>query len=140
MTRCNKCGISKIASAFGYQKRKDNTFYLRAECKECRAKDRKIRYQQYTNEQKLRIREQSLKKLYGITLSQYNQMFEDQNGLCPGCKKHQIEFSKALTVDHDHETKKVRGLLCSGCNLAIGNIKENPHTLHNLADYLRKHK
>lgn len=46
---------------------------------------------------------------------------------------------KGLHVDHDHETGEVRGVLCHGCNLAIGNVNDNPDRLRALADYLEAH-
>lgn len=61
---------------------------------------------------------------FGITLETYKKLFEKQNGLCKICK--QKEKSKRymwLTVDHDHKTNKIRGLLCHLCNKALGVFK-----------------
>lgn len=57
-----------------------------------------------------------LKRKYGISLGTYNTMFKNQNGSCAICKKPQSNFKKALSVDHDHKTGEVRGLLCFYCN------------------------
>lgn len=57
-----------------------------------------------------------LTKTYGITLDQYNQMLADQNDSCALCNKHKSNFKRALHVDHNHKTGKVRGLLCFYCN------------------------
>src|ERR1700688_5078254 len=81
-------------------------------------------------------REHNLLSSYGLTLNQYNKMFESQNGLCLGCYKHQSEFTYRLFVDHCHKTGKIRGLLCSGCNRALGGVHDVPDTLRRLADYL----
>ncbi len=55
-------------------------------------------------------------KLYGISLDQYNIMLKLQNHACAICERHKSEFARSLSVDHDHKTKQVRGLLCFYCN------------------------
>ena len=135
MRRCNNCGISKKPSGFGRQTDKGNS-YLRATCKDCRTKTEKTRYQNLTSDQKLNNKNKELNRLYGISLEIYNEMIIFQKSKCLGCGKHQLELEKALCVDHNHITGKVRGLLCAGCNIAIGTVKENPETLRQLAEYL----
>jgi len=78
----------------------------------------------------------NLKYLYGITPADFDRMYVEQNGRCAICGKHQSDFKRALDVDHDHETKVIRGLLCRNCNLAIGKFKDNPVLLRKAADYL----
>jgi hypothetical protein len=75
-----------------------------------------------------------------ITLDQYNQIFTNQNGCCAICDKHQSDEPRALAVDHDHETGKVRGLLCNNCNRGIGHLKDSEETLLKAASYLAKTK
>jgi hypothetical protein len=70
-------------------------------------------------------------KRYGITSKDFETMLEKQNGACAVCKK-----KKKLCVDHDHETGKVRGLLCRACNTAIGNLGDSHEGLLNAAQYL----
>jgi len=77
-----------------------------------------------------------LEKKYGITPEQYIELFNKQEGKCIICNKHQIEFKKALGVDHDHKTGKIRGLLCNDCNLGIGYLKDNIIFLQKAIDYL----
>ena len=83
-------------------------------------------------------KEGNLKRSYGLTLIQYNELFKAQNGLCLGCFKHQSQFNHRLFVDHCHKTGKVRGLLCSSCNRALGGVHDVPETLRRLADYLER--
>lgn len=84
-----------------------------------------------------------LKKLYGITLDQYNQMLINQNFFCKMCKKPESVYSnqgnkiKDLSVDHCHKTGIVRGLLCSKCNCLIGYADESLETLQEGMDYLK---
>ena len=66
-----------------------------------------------------------LVRYYGISVADYRAMFEKQDGKCAICKRHQSELSKKLSVDHDHKTGKVRGLLCSHCNGIVLQIVEN---------------
>lgn len=78
------------------------------------------------------------KNLYGITLEDYNNMFASQNGCCKICGTHQSELSKALSVDHCHNTLKVRGLLCGLCNTSLGGFKDNIDLLTKAIEYLTK--
>ena len=77
-----------------------------------------------------------LKNVYGITLEDYNLMFEKQEGKCFGCKTSHSELKRGLLIDHNHTTGKVRGLLCDNCNKALGCVKDNISVLTNLITYL----
>jgi len=81
-----------------------------------------------------------LKALYGLTVEQYNEIFDQQRGECAICGKHQTELTKGLAVDHNHETGKVRGLLCSYCNTAIGSFKESIGTMKKAIEYIKTDK
>ena len=67
----------------------------------------------------------------------YQQLFNEQAGCCKLCGVHQTELKKALYVDHNHTTGKIRGLLCNNCNSAIGLFKENTTVLQKAIEYLR---
>ena len=77
-----------------------------------------------------------LKRRYGITLEQYEAMLESQNGKCAICKGDCLT-GRNLAVDHDHETGKVRGLLCSKCNQGLGQLN-NIELLQRAIDYLKE--
>jgi len=77
-------------------------------------------------------------KLYGITLDDYNKMFAEQEGKCSICGTHVCSTGRALAVDHDHETGKVRGLLCANCNTALGKFNDDVELLKKAIDYLRR--
>lgn len=85
---------------------------------------------------KNKTREQFYETKYGIGLTDYNYFFEKQNGCCAICGKHQMEFEKSLSIDHNHETGSVRGLLCSHCNAMLGYANDNISTLQNAIEYL----
>jgi hypothetical protein len=83
-----------------------------------------------------------LKVVYGLDLQGYDSMLVAQQGACAICKKpEKIKRSngvtKALAVDHDHLTGRIRGLLCSACNLALGSLGDNPEIFEAAAKYLR---
>lgn len=76
------------------------------------------------------------KSKYGLTKVQYLQMLDAQGGKCYICHE---EHGCGLRVDHNHTTLRVRALLCSNCNTAIGQIKEDPSRLRAAADYIEQH-
>lgn len=71
-------------------------------------------------------------KRYGITQQDYENLLLKQNGICAICK-----LSTILVVDHDHQTLRVRGLLCSPCNSALGLFKESKSVLFQAIEYLK---
>ncbi len=73
---------------------------------------------------------------YGLTVVEFDRMYQIQQGCCAICKRHQTAVGKILEVDHDHKTGKVRGLLCRSCNLTIGYVKEDTTTLQSAISYL----
>jgi hypothetical protein len=93
----------------------------------------KNRYYEYT-------REIHIKRKYGLSLEQYNQMFEDQNGKCVICDYKFGQKKGDCYVDHCHETSVVRGLLCQNCNTGLGNFKDKPERINKAAEYLLKFK
>jgi len=89
---------------------------------------------------KLKAKEYRLKKDYGITMEQYNQMLINQKECCAICNKHQNQLKKKLDIDHNHETGKIRGLLCNPCNQAIGLLKDNSELLQSAINYLKSNE
>ncbi|HEX4851715.1 MAG TPA: endonuclease VII domain-containing protein, partial [Puia sp.] len=98
---CTKCQIRQPFSEFYSHKLTSDK--LQSWCKTC---------------SRVAMRENQLRTLYGVTPEKYNELFEFQRGRCAICGKHQSELKRKLFVDHNHETGKVRGLLCFKCNTA----------------------
>ena len=73
-----------------------------------------------------------------VLIEFYNIQFEKQEGQCGICGKHQSEFSKRFDIDHNHKTNELRGLLCSNCNLGIGNLRDDAELCMKAYMYLRK--
>jgi hypothetical protein len=82
-----------------------------------------------------RVKHYDLKKMYGISLAEYEKLLADQDGGCAVCGQKDEWFN--LAVDHCHGTRKVRGLLCSQCNRGIGLFRDKPDLLERAARYLR---
>ena len=80
---------------------------------------------------------------YGISSEYYSQMLLEQNGVCKICRKHETYkhrgVPKRLSVDHCHKTSRIRGLLCSKCNINIGRFGDDPLRLRAAADYLERY-
>jgi hypothetical protein len=76
--------------------------------------------------------------MYGITLTEYNNLYNEQNGCCKICNKHQMEFKHNLSIDHCHKTNEIRGLLCVNCNHGLGKFQDNVTFLENAIKYLNK--
>ncbi len=103
----------------------------------------KTKYIYERDREPLEIRRgRSLKKLYGITSEEYNSMVDKQNGLCAICGSPEKTFdsntkqTKVLSVDHNHETGQIRGLLCNSCNRGIGLIGDSPEKLLSAIKYM----
>jgi hypothetical protein len=120
MKRCNACGETRPPERFSPR---------RSTCRDCinaraRAKGFKTPYS----------RDKWLRSEYGITLDEYEQMLEAQGGRC--ALGH--DFRTKPVVDHDHCTGGVRGLLCQGCNIALGHLRDDPARCEAAADYLEQ--
>lgn len=148
-----------------YQKeyRQKNKEYFRQKSKEYyqlnkeKLKEDKARYRE-NNKEKIKaqqieyrknnpekIRNHDLKSNHSITLEEYNKMLDEQKGVCAICFKKETDKEsskkiKSLAVDHDHKTGKIRGLLCSRCNKAIGLFRDNLETLQSAFKYLKRNK
>lgn len=77
--------------------------------------------------------------IYGISRNEYDDMFALQNGRCAICEtdKPRAANKQNFYVDHDHETGKVRGLLCFECNIGLGKFKEDTSVMTRAIEYLR---
>ncbi len=79
--------------------------------------------------------ERYLQRAYGIAGEDWARMYQAQAGKCAGCQER-FKSDRETHVDHCHETGRIRGLLCSPCNVAVGLVKDSAETLRRLAEYL----
>lgn len=127
---CKVCGIEKNISDF-YTGRKD--------CKSCKnAAARQWRKDNPENVERhlVRMRERTKERRYGITQHQFNQMLADQENMCKICG-NEFTSTKHTHIDHCHITNKVRGLLCNGCNMALGQFNDNTDIMDSAIKYLQ---
>ncbi len=82
-------------------------------------------------------RDRYLQSRYGIDEKEYERLLVLQHRVCAVCGR--AGKTRRLAVDHNHKTKKVRGLLCPKCNWGIGWFREDTRVLRAAADYLDKY-
>ena len=82
-------------------------------------------------------RDQYLRRVYNITLQQYEQMLTDQQGKCWICGWVWRVGKRRLAVDHNHSTGVVRGLLCYRCNKGLGVFQDRADALAQAVKYLQ---
>jgi len=76
-----------------------------------------------------------VQQTYGLKAGQYDELYAAQGGVCWLCRRAK-GVSKKLSVDHDHATGYVRGLLCTTCNKLLGHLRDDPDFAYRIADYL----
>lgn len=158
--RCRICKQEKLDSEFYPNSHtKDG---LRAECKECKRleyqqnkeqRSKKAKENYWKNPQIARERANKYRKAFpnkvkstklmqefGLSYEEYVSKLEAQNYSCAICDKHESNFTFKLAVDHDHESGKIRGLLCSNCNNGLGRFHDDLNKLQNAIEYLKKHQ
>lgn len=141
---CRHCGCTErtknrqCLQCYTEDSRKRNTARRIADPEKHRADARRWR-----ENNKLRMQEydraKNLGDKYGISLTTYEKMEAGQNGLCAICQRT-CKTGRRLAVDHDHNTKKVRALLCTKCNTAIGSFDHDPSLLVSAIRYLKDHQ
>ena len=132
---CRKCNKEKNLLDDFYRSRADPTkaSSYAYECKVCT----KIRARKYDHEHREHKRDLHLQRYYGISADDFNMLLEAQDHQCAICfTTNPGGKSGRFNVDHDHKTGKVRGLLCKSCNIALGEVGDNIHTLKNMIEYL----
>ncbi len=98
----------------------------------------------------LSARKSSLKRKYNITLEHYDKLLKKQNNLCAICGQIEtcidIRYNKVriLSIDHCHASEikgiiKIRGLLCSRCNLVLGRLNDSIELSEKFTEYLKEH-
>jgi hypothetical protein len=127
---CPECGvIERKLFYLDSTGRKTN-----ARCKPCHKKHVSKYWHSKSREEKQATR---VRAMYGIEPEEYLQMHKSQQGRCAICGEEPTT-KRGLHLDHCHETGKVRGLLCHGCNTGIGSFGDDPELLKKALDYLKE--
>lgn len=150
MKKCSSC--KKIKNVLKFHKDKSNIDGLSSICTKCTAMHHRKYYakhkiqvdaknETYRKEHPIKTRLQrrkaNLKRNFGMTLKDYDNMFKKQKGKCAICKSMKFDGKlKYFNIDHDHKTGKVRGLLCRGCNLGLSNFLDSVKLLRQAIKYV----
>ncbi len=139
--KCTDCTIRNWLKRFNIEKKRD---YICKECgKEYTPHEKSKTYQKYCSKQCNRkafastkhgnrsLKNVKLKARYNITLLKYEELLKEQNHKCKICGKE-----LKLFVDHNHDSGKIRGLLCNNCNAGIGWFNEDVNILKLAVIYL----
>jgi hypothetical protein len=140
---CCICGERKHFDLFyNFKNKSDNKSYR---CKSCDDKAKK-KWSDSNPERAYRsMRERNLKARFGMTLEDYEKLLREQGGKCAICEateNNTVGERKDwnFAVDHDHETGKVRGLLCNNCNRGLGLLRDSEELLRKAANYIEQFK
>jgi len=145
---CTRCGVEKHVTEFTPDR--NNLGGRQHQCRQCKTDAQRLRRQ--GNPQPPAV---ALKYLHGMSLEEYNQRLEVQNGVCDSCGNPESQLLKdgsvrPLSVDHDHNracghagkrscSQCNRGLLCAHCNHALGYARDDVKALMQLVDYLHRY-
>lgn len=134
-TSCARCAVLLTEDTYSKVTAKRKQYY----CKACVAETVRL------STDRDRQKDYDLRRNYGITVIEYQEMLEKQQGVCAICKNPPTNHK--LAVDHKHavgeknrnpreKREQVRGLLCWHCNSALGKFNDNPSHLRAAAAYL----
>lgn len=166
---CPKCGGNKELNSENFYKSKQTKSGFKCYCKDCvnkqnkeydslnkdKLKTRVLKSRNRSNESKQKhvsrttiwiennketYKNGILKRKYGITFTEFKEMFEIQKSKCRICHKELELLDKNTHVDHCHFSGKVRGILCSKCNLTLGYVKDSIVILQSAIKYLKNNQ
>lgn len=140
--RCSKCHEFKLIEEFSpsqkVSKERNGKHY---NCRICCRELERMRDNTVLSNGFKHARMRILKKTYGITIDEFTDEFKKQNGKCAICKNELLLYGfKSCHVDHNHITKKFRGILCDYCNRGLGQFRENIEVLEAAIKYLSEER
>lgn len=134
---CTDCGATKSIDQFSLARngQASRRPVRKSKCKPCMSERAKQWFRENPERTAATKRRHNLAKNYNMTVEQYDQLFDMQDGKCAVCGSR--VFGR-LPVDHCHRTGRVRGLLCHRCNRALGLIGDSVELLRKAIDYLER--
>lgn len=138
---CHSCLRERPLSDFAKNKKaKDGLQY---HCRSCQSERFRAWRERNVDLSRAKWRDQQMRSVWGIGVAEYNALHEAQGGVCAIClepetSKHRGRVRR-LAIDHDHETGRIRGLLCTQCNTALGKFRDSESRLLRAVAYLRQH-
>lgn len=140
MNSVDKC-LSKTKEYYS----KYNKEYYEKNKEKLKQTKKKTAWKEFATKHPEKVLNNSYKSRFNISYNDYLTLVQKQNNLCAICKNPETQTYnksnkvKRLTVDHDHTTGKIRGLLCMTCNTALGKFKDNPAVLLSAISYLKEY-
>lgn len=142
---CSSCNIEQDVEKFYLREGKP-----RSQCKNCHSEKAKPHYlanrerynaysRRWWKDNREKGKASARRQKYGITAEEWTNLLISQEYKCAICRKENNN-KKDFHTDHDHNTGKVRGLLCSTCNTGIGGLKDSVELLKLAIIYLEKNK
>jgi Recombination endonuclease VII len=141
MKQCSVCSETKELDQFYNMKSsKDGKGYR---CKECDNNARQKWAEKHPERSHLSQRQRNLKHRFGVDLEWYEEQFKKQNYSCAICESKTNKTTGTrefwnFSVDHCHDSGKVRGILCNNCNRALGLLQDSAELLQRAKNYLEK--
>jgi hypothetical protein len=137
---CKRCNSTLSTDEFNRDKRRTDGlgFY----CRTCTRRMAKTSWQRRVEDPLKRAewvakeRARHLKRKYGISVEDYDQLLASQDGKCAICDATECQSGSALAVDHCHSTGKVRGILCRDCNTTLGKFNDDRSRFFKAIAYL----
>lgn len=141
---CSRCGVEYPATLEHFSPARNNKDGMASRCKTCQndcVKQWNKKHPERASATRAKtVLTRSMKKL-GMTWEDLNRLLEEQEGKCAICGTDKpIGQDRRLVIDHDHDTNRPRGLLCSKCNTGIGLLNEDPHILKSAIVYIARWK
>lgn len=142
-TPCPRCGKVRIRKVRSDARCPD---WLVPYCRRCKYRERKasrhrgkVGYRPCPDTA-MRVANSAMKLAFGITLTQYTEMFDRQGGVCAICREPTL--GKRLHIDHAHGTSPpvIRGLLCVRCNNTLGFVRDKVDVLQRMMGYLSQER
>jgi hypothetical protein len=137
--RCTKCKKDKLQDAF--YRSSNSSDGRHSWCKQCLDTAKNAVKTRDPRRYRAMQRASWYRNRLNLEQDGYDAMLQEQQGVCKVCKcpettKNKDGLTLPLSVDHDHTTGKVRGLLCRKCNIGIGSFGDSPDLLIRAAEYL----
>jgi NMD protein affecting ribosome stability and mRNA decay len=149
MKYCRKCDTVKPRSEFYIRETVSDGLYTY--CKKCKSKDnskysssprRKEWFSKWyvanRSTIKKNLKKNAIKRKYGLDIDEYNQLLESQNHKCAICGEEM--HGREVTVDHCHQTMRIRGILCGKCNKGLGHFRDRIDVLTKAISYLEHYR
>ena len=148
---CSKCQLLLPAESFPKDPRNVRRDGLSSWCRNCKRLDAVVRYHKdpekaransnkRRNRDPVNTRKRHLKAMYGLTPETHAELLASQGGVCAICGRTEAGGKTGTWhTDHDHITKKVRGILCHSCNIGLGHFGDSLERLLLAALYLERH-